>query len=369
MSSIKRHGPRMAVVLVAVALVAVGVVVVRALTTDDAPAEGLDAYVVQPGDSWYEVSRSLGSGDVSADASYLAEINDEQLDSQLSPGQVIEYDPDQIDPTSTTVTPPPKPTFVAGAAVQPVMVGGTMQTWSQATSAFESLVQHPLAIARRFSPEFPTTFADLPEFAVDTGVRHRFISVKGDPSPADWARFLESVPQDGFHTWVTINHEPENDGDHMTPEVFKEKSAVMLDAIRATERTDLHPAVVLTTWLERDDDATSTSAAWFPNEPAAFTLGLDPYDICGCTAFADLVNPTLALWREAGGVDWAISETGTKQTGDDGAVWIEGMFDFCRADRACLGPMWFHAAVGANGPWWLEDPVMLEAYGAQMAAG
>src|SRR5262245_22419238 len=136
MGSIKRHGPRMAAVVVAVALVAVGVVIVRALMVDDAPTPGQDAYVVRAGDSWYEISRALASGDVSADADYLAERNHDDLESQLSPGQVIEYDPAEIDPTSTTVTPPPKPTFVVGAAVQPVMVGGTMQTWSQATSAF-----------------------------------------------------------------------------------------------------------------------------------------------------------------------------------------------------------------------------------------
>jgi hypothetical protein len=216
---------------------------------------------------------------------------------------------------------------------------------------------------------FPRTFPDTPEFAVDTGVRHRFISVKGSPSSDDWATFLASVPADGFHTWVTINHEPENDGDDLTPELFREKLAVMLQEIRATGRSDIHPGVVLMTWLERDDDPNTSSTVWFPDEPEAFTLGLDPYDTCGCRPFPELVEPTLALWRQAGGVDWAITETGTKQTGDAGAVWIDGMFDFCRADVDCLGPMWFHAAVGSRGPWWLDDPTMQAAFGAQVAAG
>jgi hypothetical protein len=368
MGSIKHHGPRLAAVVVAIALVAVGVVIVRAIVVDDG-SEGFGAYVVRPGDSWFEVSRSLGSGNVPADATYLAESNNADLSTQLNPGRVIEYDPELIDPTSTTVQPPPKPTFVAGAAVQPVMVGGTMQTWSQATSALETLIQQPIAIARRFSPDFPRTFPETPEFAVDTGVRHRFISVKGSPSLDDWERFLDSVPADGFHTWVTINHEPENDGDGLTPELFREKLALMLEAIRATGRSDVHPAFVLMTWLERDDDPSTSSTVWFPDEPAAFTLGLDPYDTCGCRPFPELVEPTLALWRQAGGVDWAITETGTKQTGDAGATWIDGMFDYCRADVDCLGPMWFHAAVGSRGPWWLDDPTMQAAYGAQVAAG
>ena len=76
----------------------------------------------------------------------------------------------------------------------------------------------------------------------------------------------------------------------MNPDVFKAKLALMLSAIRESARPDLHPAVVLMTWLKRDDDPNSSSAVWFPDEPAAFTLGLDPYDICGCNPFRSWSN-------------------------------------------------------------------------------
>ncbi len=377
MNSPATRTSRGSLIVVILALLAVGVVVSNAPLSDD---RGAQAYVVQPGDDYYTISSVLGSGDVAAGAAYLARANGELPAAPLRPGRVLLFEPSAIaeivvDPAgvdATTTVPraaQDRPELLAGAAVERVEVNGVMQTWDEATTAFEAAVGQPITIARRFSPDFPGTFAEVEAFAVDTGVRDRFISVKGDPTFEQWMTFLDSVPADGFDTWVTINHEPENDGDDMTPDVFKAKLALMLSAIRETARPDLHPAAVLMTWLERDDDPNSSSAAWFPDEPAAFTLGIDPYDICGCNAFPDLVEPTLALWRDAGGVDWAVTETGTKQTGEAGAAWIDGMFDFCRSDASCVGPMWFHSAIGPVGDWWLDDPAMQVAFGAQLAAG
>ena len=215
-------------------------------------------------------------------------------------------------PSSASAPPPvpragqERPELLAGAAVERVEVNGAMQTWDEATTAFEAAVGQPITIARRFSPDFPSSFAEVEAFAVDTGVRDRFISVKGDPTFEQWTTFLDSIPADGFDTWVTINHEPENDGEEMTPDVFKAKLALMLSAIRETARPDLHPAAVLMTWLERDDDPNSSSAVVVPGRACRVHARTRPVRRLWLQSFSgagrtDARTVARRWWRRLGG--------------------------------------------------------------------
>ena len=266
--------------------------------------------------------------------------------------------------TTTTVAPPPR-SILVGAAVERQ---GT-ESWAQATSRFEAAIGQPINIARRFTGTFPTSFAAVATFTVDTGERDRFISVKGNPTLAQWVTFFASIPNDGHDTWVTINDEPENDGGTMTPTVFKGKLRTMHDAWAAVGRPDIHLGAVLMTWLERDNIASTSSSQWFPDADiiADFTLGLDPYDPLSRQQFAALVGATLQLWDAAGGGPWMVTEVGTKRLGQDGADWIDSMFAYCRADLDCGGIMYFHAVAGADGPWLITDQLMLATYGRQAA--
>lgn len=265
--------------------------------------------------------------------------------------------------TTTTVAPVPAHQVLVGAAVE--RLAG--ETWIAATSRFEAGIGQPITIARRFVGSFPSTFGSVQAFAADVGLRDRFISVKGTPTLAQWVTFLQSVPVDGFDTWVTINHEPENDGASMTPTVYRSKLRLMHQALEQVNRADLHAGAVLMAWLERDGNPATSSAAWFPDADIidAFTLGLDPYDPNNRQQFPDLVAATLTLWDAAGGRAWMVTETGTKRTGVDGVAWIDTMFAYCHADPDCGGVMWFHAVTGADGPWLITDPLMFAAYGRQ----
>lgn len=274
--------------------------------------------------------------------------------------------------TTTTTTTVAPPTTVPPQPARTVLVGATVErlvgeTWIAATSRFESGIGQPITIARRFVGSFPSSFGSVQAFAADVGVRDRFISVKGTPTLAQWVSFLQSIPVDGFDTWVTINHEPENDGASMTPALFRSKLRLMHDALMQVNRADLHAGVVLMAWLERDGIASTSSAAWFPDADIItdFTLGIDPYDPNNRQQFPALVDATLQLWDAAGGGPWMVTETGTKRVGVDGVAWIDTMFAYCHADPDCGAVMWFHAVTGADGPWLITDPLMFAAYGRQ----
>lgn len=270
-----------------------------------------------------------------------------------------------LTPTTTTSTTLPPP------ASRPVMVGANISannnpagctTATSCTTSFETQIGAPVEIARRFASNFPSTFSSVAAFAADINRRDRFISVKGEPTAAQWTTFLNSIPVDGFDTYVTINHEPENDGDGMTPVVFKSKLALMLSRIQLTGRQDIHPGFVLMAWTERND---GNSEDWFPDAVTEFTYGIDAYDSNGDRSLEQQAGPSVLKWKMEGGGPYFITETGTKQTGSAGVAWIEQGFAWCRADPDCLGPMWFHAATGAEGPWWLPTGSMSTTYGDQ----
>lgn len=239
------------------------------------------------------------------------------------------------------------------------------ESWTQATADFETLIAADVDIARRFSGStFPTTYQAQTSMgaAVDVGQRHRFISVKGDPTAAQWSTFLNSIPVDGFDTWVTINHEPENDG-NLTAAQFKAKLALMLERIELTGRQDLHPSFVLMAWTERNS---GNSELWFPDQIAKFTYGIDGYDPNNVLTLQASIGPAAAAWKAAGGGPWMVTETGTHRTGQAAVVWIDDGFDWCRVDPTCLGIHWFHSSVGAEGPWWMPAGAPALAFGDQV---
>lgn len=266
--------------------------------------------------------------------------------------------------TTTTSLPPPVAAPLIGASIEK----GAFGSQAAATAAFEELTGAPVMIARRFSNTFPSNFRNVEAFAVDIGQRHRWISVKGDPTLAQWITFLGTIPVDGFDTWVTINHEPENDGGSMTPTVFRSRLALMSTAVDQVNRDDIHKGLILMTWLERDNDPTTSSASWFPDSAIlpGFTLGIDPYDPNARNTFESLVAATVALWDAAGGHDWMVTEVGTKRTGQAGVDWIAAAGTYCRADPDCKALMWFHAAAGDNGPWYLPAGSMADEWGRQV---
>lgn len=263
--------------------------------------------------------------------------------------------------------PPPEPMLVGTAVTKT-----TTESWDTATTRFEQMVGKPITIARRFLGGPFTNWASIPQFAVDTGKRSSVVSFKGDPTDVQLVAAIQSIPVDGFTRWLVWNHEPENDGAPMTPAYFRGRQARLLAAWRAAgSPTHVKPMIVLMTWLERDGNASTSSAQWFPDEPAAWTLGLDPYDIPGTMSLEKLTKPTVDLWRAAGGHDWLIAETGTHTTpGATAAAWITTGFDWARSYGA-KAVCWFDSGVGANaGPngWFLANcgQEAVDAFAAQI---
>lgn len=355
------------------ALTAITAVSVVSAVTAPTPVADLRYVSADPGDSYWSIRNELG---LSCTHTELWQANGR---SPLDPGTIVFLPPECLTTTTApaTTTPPTTTTSTTttttlppAPVVPPVMLGATIdrrgtETWAQATAAFEQAVGAPVEISRRFTGTFPTSFASVGAFAVDIGQRHRVISVKGTPSRADWDRFLASIPADGYSTWVTINHEPENDGGAMTPAVFRARLALMLEAIDATGRDDLHPTVILMSWLERDANPATSSADWFPAAIERFTLGIDPYENGSGRQLAEIAQPTIDVWVAEGGGPWMITETGTRITGAAGAAWVRNAFAWCRATVDCLAVQWFHSSVGPTGNWWLDDPQMRAAFGEQ----
>ena len=358
---------------IAIALL-VGLVAGVAVGQEDSrvrPIAELSYVEVRAGDSYWALARDLG---LSCTYTELWAANGRSV---LDPGTVLLIPPRcapvATTTTTTTVATTTTTTTVPPAPANPPLIGASIEkgafgSQAAATMAFEAQTGAPVMIARRFNNGFPTNFRNVEAFNVDTGKRHRWISVKGDPTLAQWVSFLGTIPQDGFDTWVTINHEPENDGGSMTPTVFKSRLALMSTAIDQVNRDDIHKGLVLMTWLERDADPNTSSASWFPDSAIlpGFTLGIDPYDPNSRNDFEALVSATIALWDAAGGHDWMVTEVGTKRTGQAGVDWIADMGSYCRADPDCKALMWFHAAAGDNGPWYLPEGPMSAEWGRQV---
>ena len=237
------------------------------------------------------------------------------------------------------------------------------QSWAQATDTFEQRMGRHVQIARRFTgtnlAAHNFNLASIDRFKLDVNTRHRSWSFKGSYTDPELDRIVDQLPNDGYLTW---HHEADNDGGAMTPTYFKSLQARLLAAIERSGRADVVPTFVLTSWLERDNEPNTSSADWFPAQPAKWAFGIDPYDPHSQRTFAQLAEPSISLWKQHGGRRWLVTETGTHRTGNDGVAWIRDAKTWC-ADNGCEAFMWFHSDIGKEGPWWLEDDALYAALG------
>lgn len=276
--------------------------------------------------------------------------------------------------TEDVVTPPAAGMFI-GATVDP-RNGNTIE---QEIDDFEAALGVPkMDIIRRFdgSDPMPTSFYNAgnhgDDFQNDENVRHRAISVKGEPTQAELETFIATIPDDGYTTWLIVHHEPENDiaeGKLTHDEAWFQGMLDNLHGAWIAEGAPSHvvPSLCLMTWLERDSNPSTSSADWFPRSAIIddFTLWLDPYDPNAIRTLQFLTEATVDLWEANGGGPWGIAETGTKRTGQDGADWITEGCAWARG-RGAVGWCWFHSSVGNDGPWWLDDATMAAALGAEV---
>ena len=225
-------------------------------------------------------------------------------------------------------------------------------------TAFEAKTG-PLQCRRVFLQGAPTQTNLAAALAQDMESNHRVLSYKGDATDD----VLRSIPQDGFRTWLVKWHEPENDGGTHTAAWFRAQTDAHIAQVKRLGRPDLIPAFVLMGWLERDANAATTSADWFPADKTGVVLLLDPYDPNNRLTLAQATKPTLDLWRAKGGTRWGIAETATHRTGEAGADWVRDGHAWATAEGAET-LLWFHSAVGAEGPWWMDDPAVCGAWRA-----
>lgn len=263
-----------------------------------------------------------------------------------------------------TTSPPPTPSeFLIGAAVAQrnglTYAGATAQFVTDLSNALGAPCTLPHG--RRYWGNSPVgqTFASIPQFVQDRNVRHRFISWKGEATLAECQDFMETIPDDGFITRVTQHHEPENDGGAHTPTWFRGMMANLHGAWVAMGRPDyIIPCVNLMSWLERDNNAATSSALWFPDSSiiADFELWIDPYDAANNRTLQQQSQPTYELWVSEGGdpTKFGVIETGSHRTGANLATWIHNGIAWLRSLDA-KGWTWFHSPVGPEGPWWLDD--------------
>lgn len=275
-----------------------------------------------------------------------------------------------------TPAPPTASTMSIGAAISQGVVGGgpVGETAVEATARFNgyltAAIGYPVDIqmGRRYSGnQMITNFSSRAEFAQDIGVRHRMITVKGEPSQAQIESLIGSIDIDGYDTHIGIHNEPENDGGDHTPTWFHGMCDNLHAAWLATgSRSDIKPSLTLTTWLERDSSGSTTSSDWFPTSNIGdFYLWMQPYDETGNETLEDAAGATLALWRAAGGVGWGISECGSARTGADLATWIRDGAAWIRANEGS-GFLWFHSEVGIG--ILLDDPDGRLAFAQELAA-
>lgn len=268
--------------------------------------------------------------------------------------------------------PPGAEMILLGATTQ--QVGGN--TIEQATNEFETQIGATLDIVRRFHGTYASSFASVTDFANDENKRHRFVSLKEGSSnagitQAQWKTFLLSIPNDGYLTYVTGHHEPDNDGGAHTTSWFKNLVLATLHAAWVEIGSPAHiiPSFCLTSYKERDGNGGTSSADWFPDASIIndFVFWIDPYDPNSAKTLEEQSIQTIDLWKAATapGTKWGIAETGTKRTGADGVAWINNGFDWARTYGDCAAICWFDSSVGAEGPWYLPDGVMSDAYGAQ----
>lgn len=249
-----------------------------------------------------------------------------------------------------------------------MLVGASIQrrageTWVSSLARFETTIGKQVQVVRRFDGDAPGDFATTSTFRDLTG-RHRILSFKGSPTQAQIEAFIATIPNDGRRTYLASWHEPE---DNMSGATFQGHSAKLLAATDASGRTDVIPSIILKTWLERDGNANTSSADYFPAAPERWVLLMDPYFSKVENTYASQCGQTVALWRARGGVRIGIAEFGVKSTGQEAADQIAGILADAEADGNEVAS-YFDSNVGDNaGAGWyldLRGPAAVEAFAA-----
>ena len=252
--------------------------------------------------------------------------------------------------------------MLIGASVQ--RRGG--ESWAQTVPRFEQdLGGKTITCARRCIGRAPTTWADHPAFAADTGLRSSWVSFKGNPTDAQLRTFIESIPDEsalGIVRRITWRHEPENDRFPMTPAYF----VGLQDRLYAAWVAAGSPAHVILCFIlmgrgERPAPHGDPSSQWFPNHPEHWEMGIDQYSLKPggryAGSVAEICRATVDLWRAHGGTDWALTETGCHDIGADAERFLAEGIPWARSE-GCTGFMWFDSNIGTEAPaggWYLDQ--------------
>lgn len=303
-----------------------------------------------------DAARATSDANAQALADTRTQLTAAQTENLSLKGQLTQCQKALADCQGTTPPPPVTPKLLMGATVDQ----RNGQTRAQANADFESFAG-PLMVRRAFLGGAPTTTNLAALLAEDYGKRHRIVSYKGEGSDTT----LKTIKNDGFKTYMVKYHEPENDGGTHTAAWFRGVTDEEIAQVKRLGRPDLIPSFVLMSWLERDAASLGTSSAdWFPTDKAGVVMLIDPYDPNMNKSMAQLAKPTIDLWRAQGGTRWGLSELGTHRTGAAGAAWINETLAFVKAEGGEVAA-YFHSAVGAEGPWWMDDPAVRAAWKAE----
>lgn len=260
--------------------------------------------------------------------------------------------------------PPVESGLLMGAVVKP----RNGLSYTQATAQFitdlrnaSGITNLAMPVARRYwdGNTSGKTFQGIERFDQDRNVRHRWISWKGEQGAAANATFMETIPDDGFITYVTQHHEPENDGGSHDEAWFKTMQANIHAGWVSIGRPDhIRPYFNLMSYQDRDASSATAGHNWFPDESIIgdFYYAIDPYDPNGNKTLEQQAGPSYEDWITHGGdpARFAIMETGSKRTGANLANWIHQGAAWARSINM-VALIWFHSDVGAEGPWWLDD--------------
>lgn len=253
--------------------------------------------------------------------------------------------------------PPPSYRLLVGAACA---IRAPANTYAASTEDFEVLCginPGQMPIGRRYYSSFPNSFTGISQFDQDVGVRHRVISVKTTTTTqGQWENFLATIPNDGFTTRFTANHEPE---DNMTTTEFKQRLAVMHAAWVALGRpAHLIPYFCVIGFFDRDGNTGNDTPQWYPDASIRddFEFWPDVYDPNGQVTLEQMAGPCLDKWTANGGTSerFGVAETGSHRPDAQAANWMEVGCDWMRSLNMA-GITWFNSPVGDNAPWWIDD--------------
>ena len=261
--------------------------------------------------------------------------------------------------------PPTPPRFLVGASV----VGNGPAAQRTAITAFESQLDGAqIQVLRAFSDAWR-----LWQQHNASAFQGRGPVIMSNKGTGSWDDLIASIPADQEVYLIATPHEIDRPDRGITPTAFRSTCTALLAAVRRSGRGNVHPSACYTSYRERDTSPPAgyeSTAPFFPDEPDAWVMLLDPYDPNNRISLADACTPTLTLWRTYGGHRWGIAEVGTHRTGQDAADWITDGCAWARGE-ACETFPWFESGVGtAAGPngWFLRNTGALgiAAFAAQL---